>query len=45
MILPTGGVKIVVATTPIDFRRGINGSAAIVASALAAERKTFGHRS
>ena len=37
MILPTGGVKIVVATTPIDFRRGINGLVAIVVSALAAD--------
>ncbi len=37
MILPTGGVKIVVATTPVDFRRGINGLVAIVASALAAD--------
>ena len=37
MIVLTGGVKVVVATTPVDFRRGINGLVAIVASALAAD--------
>ncbi|PDS67886.1 IS66 family insertion sequence element accessory protein TnpB [Rhizobium phaseoli] len=31
------GVKIVVATQPVDFRRGMNGLVALVASALAAD--------
>lgn len=37
MIALSGGVKVVVATTPIDFRRGINGLVALVDSALAAD--------
>ena len=31
------GVKIMVATQPVDFRRGMNGLVALVASALAAD--------
>lgn len=37
MIAPAGDVKVVVATQPVDFRRGINGLVALVASALAAD--------
>lgn len=37
MIAPAGDVKMVVATQPVDFRRGINGLVALVASALAAD--------
>jgi transposase len=32
-----GNVKVVVATQPVDFRRGINGLVALVASVLAAD--------
>lgn len=35
--LSPSGVKIVVATRPVDFRRGMNGLVALVASALAAD--------
>jgi hypothetical protein len=35
--LSPGGVKIMVATRPVDFRRGMNGLVALVASALAAD--------
>jgi len=31
------GVKIMVATQPVDFRRGMNGLVALVASALSAD--------
>lgn len=37
MIALGGDVKVVVATQPVDFRRGINGLVALVASALAAD--------
>jgi transposase len=37
VIALTGHPKIVVATQPIDFRRGMNGLVALVASALAAD--------
>lgn len=37
MIALAGGVKVVVATTPIDFRRGMNGLVALVANALATD--------
>ncbi|MER8550509.1 MULTISPECIES: IS66 family insertion sequence element accessory protein TnpB [unclassified Mesorhizobium] len=37
MIALAGDVKVVVATQPVDFRRGINGLVALVASALAAD--------
>jgi IS66 Orf2 like protein len=32
-----GGVKIMIATQPVDFRRGMNGLVTLVASALAAD--------
>lgn len=35
--LSPSGVKIMVATQPVDFRRGMNGLVALVASALAAD--------
>jgi len=35
--VPAVGVKIMVATQPVDFRRGMNGLVALVASALAAD--------
>lgn len=35
--LSPSGVKIVVATQPVDFRRGMNGLVALVVSALAAD--------
>ena len=35
--LSPNGVKIMVATQPVDFRRGMNGLVALVASALAAD--------
>ncbi|EPE93611.1 hypothetical protein RGCCGE502_34656 (plasmid) [Rhizobium grahamii CCGE 502] len=34
---PPNGVKIMVATQPVDFRRGMNDLVALVASALAAD--------
>lgn len=37
MIALSSGPKIMVATQPIDFRRGMNGLVALVASALAAD--------
>lgn len=37
MIALAGDVKVVVATQPVDFRRGINGLVALAASALAAD--------
>ncbi|MFG1466722.1 IS66 family insertion sequence element accessory protein TnpB [Xanthobacter sp. DSM 24535] len=37
MIALAGDMKVVVATQPVDFRRGINGLVALVASALAAD--------
>jgi transposase len=37
VIALAGDVKVVVATQPVDFRRGINGLVALVASALAAD--------
>ena len=37
MIALRGHPKIVVATQPVDFRRGMNGLVALVASALAAD--------
>jgi transposase len=35
--LSPNGVKIMVATQPVDFRRGMNGLVALVASALSAD--------
>lgn len=35
--VPAVGMKIMVATQPVDFRRGMNGLVALVASALAAD--------
>ena len=35
--VPAVGVKILVATQPVDFRRGMNGLVALVASALASD--------
>ena len=37
MIALAGDVKVVVATQPVDFRRGINGLVALAASGLAAD--------
>ncbi len=37
MIALASGLKVVVATQPIDFRRGMNGLVALVASALTAD--------
>jgi len=37
MISFTGGIKVVVATQPVDFRRGMNGLVALIAIALAAD--------
>lgn len=37
MIPLANGLKVVVATQPIDFRRGMNGLVTLVASALAAD--------
>ncbi len=37
MISFAGGVKVVVATQPVDFRCGLNGLVALVATALAAD--------
>ncbi|TIP26310.1 MAG: transposase [Mesorhizobium sp.] len=37
MIALGGNVKVVAATQTVDFRRGINGLVALVASALAAD--------
>jgi transposase len=37
VITLAGGPKIMVATQPIDFRRGMNGLVALVATALAAD--------
>lgn len=37
MIGPSSSLKIMVATQPVDFRRGMNGLVALVASALAAD--------
>ena len=46
MIGPSRGLRIMMATQPVDFRRGMNGLVALVAAALAAdgeaiERKHF----
>ncbi len=37
MIAVRGGLKVVVACRPIDFRKGVNGLVALVAEALAAD--------
>lgn len=37
MISFSGGIKVMVATQPVDFRRGLNGLVALIASALAAD--------
>ena len=37
MIVPTRDMKVVVASRPIDFRRGMNGLVALVATALKAD--------
>jgi len=37
MISFTGGIKVVVATQPVDFRRGMNGLVALIATTLAAD--------
>lgn len=37
MIVPARDLMVVVATQPIDFRRGMNGLVALVASALKAD--------
>ena len=37
MISFAGGIKVVVATQPVDFRRGLNGLVALIAAALAAD--------
>ncbi|MEM1149921.1 MAG: IS66 family insertion sequence element accessory protein TnpB [Pseudomonadota bacterium] len=34
MIVPTGGVRIVIATKPVDFRKGHDGLAAVVQNEL-----------
>ena len=36
MISVAGGIKVIVATQPVDFRRGLNGRVALIAAALAA---------
>jgi transposase len=36
MIGPTGAVRVMVATKPVDFRRGADGLAALVRESLAA---------
>jgi len=37
MIAPPADLRVVIATQPVDFRRGMNGLVALVASALAAD--------
>ncbi len=37
MIQVGGGLKVVLATQPVDFRRGVHGLAALVAQALSAD--------
>lgn len=34
MIVPSGGVRVLVATKPVDFRKGIEGLAALVREAM-----------
>ena len=37
MIGPTGAVRVMVATKPVDFRKGADGLAALVRESLAAD--------
>lgn len=37
MILPTGPVRVLVATRPVDFRKGMDGLAALVRDSLGAD--------
>lgn len=37
MIGPTGAVKVIVATKPVDFRKGAEGLAALVREAMGAD--------
>lgn len=37
MIGPTGAVKVMVATKPVDFRKGADGLAALVRETMAAD--------
>ena len=37
MIGPTGGVRVMMATKPVDFRKGAEGLAALVRETLAAD--------
>ena len=39
MMLPSNRVRIMVATKPVDFRKGHDGLCALVASVLSNERK------
>ena len=34
MIIPSGGVRVLVATKPVDFRKGLEGLAALVREAM-----------
>jgi transposase len=37
MIIPSGGVRVLVATQPVDFRKGMDGLAALVRESLGAD--------
>jgi transposase len=37
VIVPSGGVRVLVATKPVDFRKGMEGLAALVREAMAAD--------
>ena len=37
MIVPSGGVRVLVATQPVDFRKGMEGLSALVREALGAD--------
>ena len=37
MILPTGPVRVLIATKPVDFRKGMDGLAALVKEELRAD--------
>ena len=37
MIVPSGGVRVLVATKPVDFRKGMEGLAALVREAMGSD--------
>jgi transposase len=43
MLVPPGPVRVLVATKPVDFRKGANTLAALVREQLKADRKRYFH--